>query len=288
MKPGTITHTLAVLLSSVSALFAHSAETKSEPQKVKLNKKSERSSPNGGVTDLASLVFAPRHLRSSEPGANERFPWKREIVTTVFWIGEAPTANNPVPNRASSWDKSWSQSYGGFDDPNPAHRHGFIPVKFTPRQNPFYCALPYNDKAHEGHRPEASRVVPWFNQAYQGPGVSVCKGHWVAIRKGDRVVYAQWEDAGPFRTDHWQYVFGNERPKPNLNKGAGLDVSPAVRDYLGLNETDVTDWKFVDFNDVPRGPWAQFGDNNTFVINDRKSGTRVAEARTHIPAAALQ
>jgi hypothetical protein len=37
--------------------------------------------------------------------------------------------------------------------------------------------------------------------------------------------------------DYWQYVFGNERPKPTLNKGAGLDVSPAVRDYLGLKES---------------------------------------------------
>src|SRR5207245_330401 len=77
------------------------------------------------------------------------------------------------------------------------------------------------------------------------PGVSTCKDRWVAIRKGNRTAYAQWEDAGPFRTDYWQYVFGNERPKPNLNKGAGLDVSPAVHDYLGLNETDVTDWRFV-------------------------------------------
>ena len=83
------------------------------------------------------------------------------------------------------------------------------------------------------------------------------------------VAYAQWEDAGPFRTDHWQYVFGNERPKPNLNKGAGLDVSPAVRDFLGLGDTDVTDWRFVDFAEIPHGPWAQFGDNNTFVINER-------------------
>ncbi len=104
------------------------------------------------------------------------------------------------------------------------------------------------------------------------------KGRWVAIHKGNRVVYAQWEDAGPFRTDHWQYVFGNERPKPNLNKGAGLDVSPAVRDYLGLQDTDVTDWKFVDFNEVPRGPWSQFGGNNTFVINDQNKSTAVAEA----------
>ena len=206
-----------------------------------------------------------------------RYPWKTDIVTTVFWIGEQPGGNNLVPNRTSAWDKQWSKNYGGFDDPNPARRRNYIPVKFTPQQNPFYCALPYNDKAHTGHRPEAPRVVPWFQEAYRGPGVSTCKGRWVAIRKGNRIAYAQWEDAGPFRTDHWQYVFGNERPKPNLNQGAGLDVSPAVRDYLGLKQTDVTDWQFVDFREVPRGPWSTLGENNTFVINGRKRSAKFAE-----------
>ena len=204
------------------------------------------------------------------------YQWKTRIVTTVFWIGEQPGGNNLVPNRTSAWDKQWAKSYGGFDDPNPAHRSNYIPVKFTPRQNPFYCALPYNDKAHTGHRPEAPSVVPWFKEAYQGPAVSTCKDRWVAIRKGNRIAYAQWEDAGPFRTDHWQYVFGDERPKPNLNMGAGLDVSPAVRDYLGLKQTDVTDWRFMDFSEVPRGPWSTLGENNTFVTNGRKRGVKVA------------
>jgi len=278
MKPGTITHTIAALLSSVSSLFAHSTPDKSEPAKVKLSKKSDKLSEDL-MMNLDSIAFTPRHLSSPPPKAGERYPWKRQIVTTVFWIGEAPSGNNPVPNRSSSWDKDWARSYGGFDDPSPAHRSEYLPVKFTPRQNPFYCALPYNDKASTGHRPEAPRVVPWFKEAYQGPGISTCKGRWIAIRKGNRTVYAQWEDAGPFRTDHWQYVFGDERPKPNLNKGAGLDVSPAVRDYLGLEETDVTDWKFVDFSEVPRGPWSKVGENNTFVINDRKAGGAVAEAK---------
>jgi hypothetical protein len=278
MKPGKITHTIAALLSSMTSLFAHGAVTKAEPAKSKLTKKSERSEGDP-IVSINSLVFAPNQLRSAAPRPGEAFPWKHQIVTTVFWIGEKPTENNPVPNRASSWDKEWSKSYGGYDDPDRSRRSDYIPAKFTPRQNPFYCALPYNDKAASGHRPEASKVVPWFNEAYQGPGVSVCKDRWIAIRKGNKVAYAQWEDAGPFRTDHWQYVFGDERPKPNLNKGAGLDVSPAVRDYLGLNETDVTDWQFVEFKDVPRGPWSKLGNNNTFVINDRKEGTRLAEAK---------
>jgi len=219
----------------------------------------------------------PRIRKSLPSRPTQPFPWKTNIVTTVFWIGEQPGGNNLVPNCTSAWDKQWTKSYGGFDDPNPAHRRNYVPKKFIPQQNPFYCALPYNDKAHTGHRPEAGRVVPWFQEAYQGPAVSTCKGRWIAIQKGNRIAYAQWEDAGPFRTDHWQYVFGNERPKPNLNKGAGLDVSPAVRDYLGLKQTDVTDWRFVDFSEVPRGPWATLGENNTFVINSRRKGVKVTE-----------
>ncbi len=229
------------------------------------------------MVDISSLGFTPGQLAAERLQPGQRYPWKSNIVTTVFWIGEKPSGNNPVPNRVSSWDKEWTKNYGGMDDPDPAHRSNYIPVKFTPGLNPFYCALPYNDKAREGHRPEAPSVVPWFREAYQGPAVSTCKDRWIAIRKGNRVAYAQWEDAGPFRTDHWQYVFGNERPKPNLNKGAGLDVSPAVRDYLGLKPTDVTDWRFVDFKEVPRGPWSTHGENNTFVISDRAKGKALVE-----------
>jgi hypothetical protein len=72
-------------------------------------------------------------------------------------------------------------------------------------------------------------------------------------------------------------VFDNEHPKPNVNKGAGLDVSPAVRDYLRLKQMDLTDWRFVDFSEVPRGPWSTLGDNNTFVINSRKKDVKVTE-----------
>ena len=276
MKFRKLTHTIAVILSSITSLFAHGTASKAEPAKTKFSKKSEKSGEDRAF-DVTSIAFTPGQLAGDQSKPGQRFPWKAQIVTTVFWIGEKPAPNNPVPNRVSCWDKDWTKNYGGLDDPNPANRSNYIPVKFTPRQNPFYCALPYNDKAREGHRPEAPRIVPWFNEAYQGPAVSTCKSRWIAIRKGNRVAYAQWEDAGPFRTDHWQYVFGNERPKPNLNKGAGLDVSPAVRDYLGLQGTDVTDWRFVDFSEVPRGPWSTLGENNTFVINDRKKGATLVE-----------
>ncbi len=36
-------------------------------------------------------VFVPTTSRFS----SSRYPWKTDIVTTIFWIGEMPTANNP-------------------------------------------------------------------------------------------------------------------------------------------------------------------------------------------------
>lgn len=204
---------------------------------------------------------------SSRPlSVSGRYPWKTGIVTTVFWIGEPAGGNNPVHNVSSSWDLSWMQSFGGYDNPNPQARKNFIPANFVPRQNPFYIALPYNDVTRGATKPEARQVIPWFKEAFVQDGKSICRDRWIAVRNSSgKICYAQWSDCGPFRTDHWQYVFGNEKPKPNLNQGAGLDIAPAVRDYLGLGGTDVTDWKFVDFRDVPSGPWSTHGDNNDFV-----------------------
>jgi len=229
------------------------------------------------LREQALLRVEPQVLipTSSRP-AVQRYAWKMNIVTTVFWVGEQAGGNNPVPNYKSCWDFNWTANYGGTDNPEPSARRNYIPIAFVPRQNPFYIALPYNDVTHGQFKPEAPLVIPWFKQSYTGPGQSVCRHRWIAIRKGNRLCYAQWEDCGPFRTDHFQYVFGNERPKPNLNHGAGLDVSPAVRDYLGLAPTDVTDWQFVEVRDVPPGPWRSYGDNNHFVLARRQSEQRVA------------
>ncbi|MBV8901513.1 MAG: hypothetical protein JOY92_15530 [Verrucomicrobia bacterium] len=227
-----------------------------------------------GPRYLTGPSLMGRGALSIGPG---RYPWKTGIVTTIFWIGEHPTVNNPVPNDKSSWDKYWTSSYGGYDNPEPSARRNYIPVTFVPRQNPFYVALPYNDIEGSHTKAEAGSVIPWFKEAFVRDGQTTLKGRWVAIRHGSRVCYAQWEDCGPFRTDHWQYVFGNERPRPNLNQGAGLDVSPAVRDYLGLGNKDLCDWKFVEFREVPAaGPWALYGDNNTFVILRHQSVDRFA------------
>lgn len=234
------------------------------------------------IVNIEPQVIVPTRSRPLSIFGGGGYPWKTSIVTTVFWAGEAAAKNNPVHNRSSSWDLHWAANFGGFDNPDPSARiangRDFRPSAFIPRQNPFYVALPYNDVTRGTTKPEAATWIPWFKQTFVKQGQSVCRDRWVAIRKGRKVCYAQWSDCGPFRTDHYQYVFGNERPKPNLNQGAGLDVSPSVRDYLGLAGKDVTDWKFVEFRDVPKGPWSMYGDNNHFVQRGRNSNARVVTA----------
>ena len=146
-------------------------------------------------------VFVPTTSKASMT----RFPWKTNIITTVL-DGEQPTQNNPVPNTKSSWDGNWRDNFGGYDNPDSSARKNYIPVAFVPRQNPFYVALPYNDVTRGRFKPEARLVIPWFKQAFREEGQWVCRGRWLASRKGNRTCYAQWEDCGPFRTDHFQYV----------------------------------------------------------------------------------
>jgi hypothetical protein len=203
---------------------------------------------------------------SSVAAAKSHFPWKTNIVATVFWVGEAPSGNNLTPNLESSWDQNWMATFGGYDDPDPLHRvRGFRPAAFIPRQNPFYVALPYNDcYDNKSTKAEAARVVPWFYQAFKKCGQSVCKDRWIAIRCGDRTCYAQWSDCGPFSTEDAKYVFGNTGPANRENGGAGIDLSPAVRDQLGFKSGAKCDWRFVDLDEVPDGPWRLYGANNPF------------------------
>ena len=192
---------------------------------------------------FAPFAGAPRQLSSpvspAVPAINYAASgsWKIGITATVFWVGEPPTADDPG-NLVSAWDRKWLES--------------------ARYQNAFYVALPYNDVANGHTKPEAKNIIPWFKQAYVRDGQSVLKDHWVAIRKGARVCYAQWEDVGPFQVDHWQYVFGNERPHPNKNKDAGIDVSPAVKEYLGMSGIDSCDWRFVSESEIAQGPWKAY------------------------------
>lgn len=194
------------------------------------------------------------------------YPWKTHVTCTIFWIGEQPSARNPTPNTKSSWDQQWAVNFGGYDDPEPANRIAnhttgeFRPKAFVPKLNPFYIALPYNDVlGWASHKAEASRVIPWFSRMRPEPGKTVCKGRWLQVYFGNRSCYAQWEDCGPWVTDDWEFVFGTKPPKTKQNGAAGIDLSPAVRDYLGLRSGQKVHWRFVEDGQVPYGPWKKYG-----------------------------
>jgi hypothetical protein len=179
------------------------------------------------------------------------------VAATYFWVGEPADSDNAgIPNDASAWDSYWQTDFGGVDD--PANRNGYFPSGFTPKENPFYCALPYNDLDVNGKpKPNASRFVYWANGKPWPPDFSFCKNHWVHIIFGQKDAYAQWEDCGPFGEDDTNYVFGTSIPVNTINDHAGIDVSPAVKDFLSLGDITPVSWQFVDDTAVPDGPWKQ-------------------------------
>jgi hypothetical protein len=218
--------------------------------------------------ERSSLALPNEPVVGGAPATVGKYPWKTNIVGTVFWCGELPTEKNPTPNTASSWDPQWMKTFGGFDDPDiSARAAGYRPANFVPQQNPFYVALPYNDCVdYKTTKEEASKVIPWFKEKFVRAGKSVCHNRWLAIRYNGQTCYAQWSDCGPFLTTDANYVFGNARPTTTKNNGAGIDLAPAVRDYLGFRSGKTCDWRFVDESEVPDGPWKDYGTNNPFSL----------------------
>ena len=64
---------------------------------------------------------------------------------------------------------------------------------------------------------------------------------------------------------------------------AGIDVSPAVRDYLKLKGGAKVSWKFVSDASVRRGPWKYYGQGTS----QRGSG-RPARAYTPPPKPTIE
>jgi len=46
-----------------------------------------------------------------------------------------------------------------------------------------------------------------------------------------------------------------------------------------MGGTDVADWKFIEYSDVPFGPWSRFGENNSFVVDARRKAMRLAQTK---------
>jgi hypothetical protein len=192
---------------------------------------------------------------SKTTASTSTYPVHSNITATVFWAGEdAGDDNGDISNLPSAWDEEWVKHFGGVDKPNK--RSGNLPSGFTPKENPFYFALPYNDFDENGKRKkEIGSLVPWAGRVAWKDNESVLKNQWIKTTKNGKVAYAQWQDVGPFKEDDAAYVFGTAEPKSKTNKHAGLDVSPAVHDILGLKDIDTVDWQFVNPDQVPDGPW---------------------------------
>lgn len=181
--------------------------------------------------------------------------WHTDVIATVFWVGEKPSPDNRyIGNDSSAWTSRWTDAFGGVDD--PVRRDGFHPAGFVPLENPFYVALPYNDLGPGGHhRAEVDELVPWAVEGELERGRSVLKNRWVELRRGDRRCFGQWEDVGPYVEDDAAYVFGHAAPANDVTPSAGIDVSPAIRDCLGMDAVATVCWRFVEASEVPNGPW---------------------------------
>jgi hypothetical protein len=177
--------------------------------------------------------------------------WKRGIAT-VFWVGEGEGEDNGyISNVPSAWDEEWMTHYGGVD--SPENRCGFQPCAFTPKENPFYVALPYNDLEDDGRKKANAVQIPWNNPSIKK---SVLKNRWIEVRHLGKTCYGQWQDVGPFEEDDGAYVFGDaETPKNTYGEKAGIDLSPALADCLGIDGSDGVEWRHVEADQVPTGDW---------------------------------
>jgi len=185
------------------------------------------------MTCTTDVVTPPPPIPDPEPLPEcTDFCLHENITATVFWIGEPKGNGSSEDNAVSAYDGDWVNSYGGYDDYEC--RNGWHPCDFTPKENPFYVTVPYEDIA--------------------------LKNRWVRVEKDGIVAYAQIEDSGPYVYNDYRYVYQcYPKPKNRRANRAGMDVSPALRDYLqfeGLNNADnKVDWEFVEFDCVEDGPW---------------------------------
>jgi hypothetical protein len=82
---------------------------------------------------MKSRVFAynaiqPRPAaRAQAVGFSSTCPWRIGIATTIFRVGAAASAHNPVDNVRSPWDREWMVNYGGLDTPDSSHRQDLRP-----------------------------------------------------------------------------------------------------------------------------------------------------------------
>ncbi len=210
-------------------------------------------------------------------------PWK-EVAASTFYIGEEANASNAdITNVETQW---YSDAVGHFGsgpdrwgprDPSAPGawdnradwypRDGLCPAGVTLYQNPFYVALPTPDYDENRRLTEAepwiwaSRdILPELKRFENGKfkdGESPFKDLWIQVEYGGRTAFGQLEDIGPADKTgaivaDYSYVWGDSpQPKNEFGMKAGIDLSPALTDYLGTNGEAMVRWRFVPTDQVP-------------------------------------
>jgi hypothetical protein len=246
-----------------------------------------------------TLCLTPAALAGGPvKSADRTYPWHTNIVATTFWVGEL--FNSSVSDGSqvcSTYDSKWAYHWSGLSTgkvPKSASgcagspsggcdgiagskgkcatearkaSNGYFPSKATPKENPFYLDLPYDDINDSRAFKTRCTDIPWAagSSRCKDANFSYMKNRWVHIvGPSGRDCYGQIEDAGPSHGSLYHdaaYVFGSGDVKPaqkQFNR-AGMDVSPALNGCLGFREldgdTDHVKWRFVD--DPPAGPWTK-------------------------------
>ena len=263
---------------------------------------SEATSSPTTATDTNNTSDAiPPSSSAASPVTGRAYPWHTGIVATTFWVGELFDANRADGSQiCSTYDTNWAYHWSGVDHgtvsadasgcpgsiiggcdgvPGVNNRcateprtsaNGYYPTGVTPKENPFYLDVPFDDLNDPAAYAQRCRAIPWADDAEFGghcgdAGFSYMKNRWVRLVGPDgNTCYGQIEDAGPSHDDLYHdtdYVFGAIDPRPTQMQfnNAGVDVSPALNGCLGFaeidGETDLVSWQFVDGSDVPPGPW---------------------------------
>ena len=223
-----------------------------------------------------ALLASCTTVTSGTPEGGRLYPLHTDIVATTFWVGEIFDRTASDGSQViSTYDSQWSQHYGGCAGvivngacatEARSAGNGYFPTAMTPKENPFYLDLPFDDLNDPTGFAQRGSVIPWAKDpGYAGhqtdPAFSYMKNRWVAITKDGHTCYGQIQDAGPGHYHDTNYVFGTDdhRPVNTRYNSAGMDVSPALNGCLRLadpnGENDHVDWRFVEPRDVPDGPW---------------------------------
>ncbi|KAM9972323.1 hypothetical protein ACTFIW_007382 [Dictyostelium discoideum] len=129
----------------------------------------------------------------------------------------------------TAWDRDWKNKIGIVSvDTCP-----FIKSVLIPKENTFYCVLPYNDLDQFGRKANAYQI-PWATSS-DPDEYSILKNRWIKVSHKDAMAFCQYEDVGPQYDDDFSYVFGTSHSLPESQYG-GLAISPHVAQFLGIYE----------------------------------------------------